>query len=442
MLKFLIGGSPCTHWSIAQSNNRETQPQGLGWELFSNFLRAKERFKPDYFLYENNKSAAKPIKEQISVELGVPLQYINSSLVSAQKRERFYAHNFGDVPQPEDRRILLKDILESGVDLSSKDKAYCFTATYGGAIPDNTLNKKQRSMVAEPICVNSKSGRGGVDNLQPSLSSRVYDIEGKHTAVTTCHHPKIAEPIRVGSINKGCQGERIYSSDGKSISVTANSGGIGQNTGLYAIPLNIAKDGKAQCLRASSYKDGIRNMVGNNVDKRTCVAIPADSKKAFINNKIYEVKDGFITMPNGNVYPIKLADGFYIIRKLTVSEACRLQTMPSDYCRAVSASQGYKGLGNGWTAEVIIHLLSHALKGIPKSEKIVVLSMYDGIGTGRYCFDKLGYNNIAYYAYEIDKYAIKVALSNYGDIIECGDAFDVRSDEWFLEHTMKLWEQF
>jgi DNA (cytosine-5)-methyltransferase 3A len=66
LLKFLIGGSPCTHWSIAQSNNREKEPQGLGWELFRNFLIAKERFKPDFFLYENNKSAAKPIKEQIS----------------------------------------------------------------------------------------------------------------------------------------------------------------------------------------------------------------------------------------------------------------------------------------------------------------------------------------------------------------------------------------
>jgi DNA (cytosine-5)-methyltransferase 3A len=440
MIKFLIGGSPCTHWSIAQSNNRETKPQGLGWELFRNFLIAKERFKPDYFLYENNKSAASGIKEQISVELGVPLQYINSSLVSAQKRERFYAHNFGDVSQPEDRGIQLKDILESGEPWT--DKSYALTTRCAGAIPDDTLKRRRHSMVAEPICLNSKSGRSGVDNLQPSLSSRIYDVEGKHTAVTTCHHPKIAEPVRVGSINKGGQGERIYSPDGKSICISANGGGWGAKVGLYAIPLNTTKDGKAQCLRASSYKDGIRNMVGNSVDKRTCVAIPADSDKAFINNKVYEVKDGYITMPNGNVYPIKLADGFYVIRKLTVTEACRLQTMPDDYCRAVSATQGYKGLGNGWTAEVIIHLLSRALKGVPKTEKIVVLSMYDGIGTGRYCFDKLGYNNIVYYAYEIDKYAIKVAMSNYSDILQCGDAFDVRDDDWFLQHTMKLWEQF
>lgn len=125
-------------------------------------------------------------------------------------------------------------------------------------------------------------------------------------------------------------------------------------------------------------------------------------------------------------YPIKLVDGFYIIRKLTVTECCRLQTMPDDYCRAVSNTQAYKGLGNGWTAEVIIHILKHA--NIPLDEHIEVLSMYDGIGTGRYCFDKMGYKNITYRAYEIDKYAMQVANSNYPDIIQCGDAFQVREE--------------
>ena len=65
MIKFLIGGSPCTHWSIAQSKNREVTASGVGWELFKNYLIAKEKFKPDYFLYENNKSVAKAIKNQI-----------------------------------------------------------------------------------------------------------------------------------------------------------------------------------------------------------------------------------------------------------------------------------------------------------------------------------------------------------------------------------------
>ena len=82
MIKLLIGGSPCTHWSIARTAGRETEPSGIGWELFKNYLIAKEKFKPDFFLYENNQSAARPIREKIAEELGVRLQYINSALVS------------------------------------------------------------------------------------------------------------------------------------------------------------------------------------------------------------------------------------------------------------------------------------------------------------------------------------------------------------------------
>ena len=97
---------------------------------------------------------------------------------------------------------------------------------------------------------------------------------------------------------------------------------------------------------------------------------------------------------------------------------------------------------NGWTAEVIIHLLSYALQGVPKNERIIVLSMYDGIGTGRYCFDRLGYKNVTYYSYEIYSYAIRVALSNYPDIIECGDAFKVRERDWFMERAVMMWDRF
>lgn len=111
VIKILIGGSPCTHWSCAKTKDRETTASGLGWELFKNYLYAKERFNPDFFLYENNKSAAQAIKDQISDELGVELMYINSALVSAQNRQRFYAFNW-HVQQPIDRGILLRDILE------------------------------------------------------------------------------------------------------------------------------------------------------------------------------------------------------------------------------------------------------------------------------------------------------------------------------------------
>lgn len=411
MIKFLIGGSPCTFWSIAQKNGRETKAEGLGWELFKNYLIAKQKFKPDYFLYENNKSAAQPIKDQISRELGVDLMYINPALVSAQNRQRFYAFNW-TVEQPEDRGILLKDILETGEDLTGNDKSFCLTSTYGGAVAWNTIERNQRNMVAEPV--------------------RIGDL-----------------PNANGEIS-GSQATRIYSVDGKSVNLIANGGGQGAKTGLYAVPYELSteyykggQEGNLIGMTANGegkYRNGSqpsqqyrvyscegKSQVVNTLGNENYI-VPTGNKKQI---PAYEVKDGFITIKNKQ-YPIKLADGFYIIRKLTPIECERLQTLPDDYTAGVSNSQRYKGLGNGWTAEVIIHILNGALKDVPKDEEIVVLSMYDGIGTGRYCLDKMGFTNIKYYAYEIDKYAKQIANKNYPDIIQMGDAFDVRNSDWSL----------
>lgn len=102
--------------------------------------------------------------------------------------------------------------------------------------------------------------------------------------------------------------------------------------------------------------------------------------------------------------------------------------MPDNYTEGISNTQRYKCLGNGWTAEVITHILSHI--NYPKNAPIEVLSIYDGIATGMYCLNKLGYTNIIYKAYEIDKYAIKIAQKNFPNIIQCGDAFQIREESW------------
>ena len=136
-MRLLLGGSPCTHWSVARTKGREVEPKGIGWELFDNYLIAKTKFQPDYFLYENNKSMAAPIREQITRELGVEPILINSALVSAQNRQRLYWTNIPSVEQPEDRGILLRDILESPADITTEPinitaegKAQCLRATY------------------------------------------------------------------------------------------------------------------------------------------------------------------------------------------------------------------------------------------------------------------------------------------------------------------------
>ena len=173
---FGIGGSPCTHWSIAQTKNRETtvnrdskgnvllHQSGIGAELFSQFLRMLSEAKPKFFIYENNKSMSKEIRTAITECFGFEPTEINSALVSAQNRQRLYwvgkrnedgTYSKVNVERPADRGILLKDVLDSAVarDLTCNDKSYALTATYDGACAWNTIERHQRNMVAEPVCV-------------------------------------------------------------------------------------------------------------------------------------------------------------------------------------------------------------------------------------------------------------------------------------------------
>lgn len=389
-MKLLIGGSPCTHWSIAQTKNRETEASGIGWELFLNYRIARDKYQPDFFLYENNKSMSPAIREQISKELGVEPVLINSALVSAQNRQRLYwvgrrnpdgTYSQVAVEQPEDRGILLRDILESGV--CWREKGYALLSTTGGTTADDMVSRHQRNGAAEPV--------------------RIGTIESK------------AENTDFDS-----QQYRVYSPDAKSVTLCGNGGGLGAKTGLYAVPVpepvNETVDGKA-CVAMP---------VGMATGPRSILVVTAPGKSM----PVYEVRNGRIAI-KGKEYPIKLADGFYIIRKLTVTECKRLQTVPDTYAFPVSDTQAYKMLGNGWTVDVIAHIMSH-FTGLTE-EPVEVLSMYDGMSCGHIALDKLGAEITAYYATEIDKYAIQTTQHNYPDTVQLGDAFQVRDDDWRLE---------
>lgn len=473
-MKALIGGSPCTRWSIAQTKNRETEASGIGWELFLNYRIARDKYQPDFFLYENNKSMSPAIRAQITAELGVEPVLINSALVSAQNRQRLYwvgkrepdgTYSQVRVEQPEDRGILLRDILETGI--CWREKGYALTASSHSATAEDMFARRQRNGVAEPIRIgtiendaknqtfdsqqyrvyspDAKSvtlcGNGGGLGAKTGLYAvpvagrvvgrrineqghrddyneeieriqrfEVNEDPSKTNCLSTVEKDNmIAVPVRVGAMpNKDgelgtSQSRRIYSTDGKSVSLQArpNGGGAdGAVTGLYAVP--VIPDGKGQfVIKAAGGKE-----------------IP-----------VYEVRGGRITI-KGKTYPIKLADGFYIIRKLTVTECKRLQTVPDTYAFPVSDTQAYKMLGNGWTVDVIAHIMSH-FTGLTE-EPVEVLSMYDGMSCGHIALDKLGAEITAYYATEIDKYAIQTTQHNYPDTVQLGDAFQVRDDDWRL----------
>ncbi len=441
---FLIGGSPCTYWSIAQTKNRETVASGMGWELFSQYVRALHEAKPKYFIYENNKSMSKAIRASIDETFGFEEVLINSALVSAQNRQRLYwvgkrnddgTYSKVMVEQPEDRGILLRDILETGVcwreksctldanyykggNLTSLEKqsghrlmaaeplittpdgkSFCITATeYKGSNPQQTLTKHRRTMVAEPIeprCVAQRgrypeNPKARVAGLPTEQMFEARQDSKTNTLTTVQKDNLVAEPVRIGTYPTSdgrllnSQGSRIYSVDGKAVTQSAQGGGWVAKTGLYAIPTMPVKEAtsrgyteiecgecvdlsmpnsktrrgrqmadKSNCMQTSNeFYQYVGYAIEFDNEGRPIKAIGKDGKEIII----YEVKDGKITI-KGKQYPIKLKDGYYIIRKLTVSECKRLQTVPEWYEFPVSDSQAYKMLGNGWTCEVIAHLI-------------------------------------------------------------------------------------
>ena len=438
-MKLQIGGSPCTKWSIAQTKNRETEPEGIGWELFENYLIALEKFKPDFFLYENNKSMAPAIRAQITRELGVEPILINSGLVSAQNRQRLYWTNIPGVEQPEDLGILLRDILESGV--CWREKAYTLMAGHARSVV-NAIARNGKfpfNGAAEPVRIGTIESAAESKNFN-SRPYRVYSPDGKSVTLSSTDGGTgsttglYAAPVRVGDMPNasgevsGSQSGRIYSVDGKGVPLQArpNGGGAdGAATGLYAVPAGMAWRGRGESSSYEMRDDQKANSVTAAGHQSRLVIEAADGK----TYPVYEVQDGQITI-KGKQYPIKLADGFYIIRKLTVTECKRLQTVPEEYIFPVSDTQAYKMLGNGWTVDVIAHILHYA-PGITE-EPLEVLSMYDGMSCGHLALDKLGAHIAHYYATEIDKYAVQTTQHNFPDTIQLGDAFQVRDDGWSL----------
>ena len=206
----LIGGSPCTSLSIAKRQKESGLYKGESM-LFWEYVRIWREAKPKYFLLENVASMKATDRDEISEILGVEPIFINSSLLSAQSRKRYYWTNIPNVTLPEDKEIVLKDILESGD--TERTKAYCVTATYNRACAQDYFLHGQRQMVFD-------------------------------------------KPVRVATIGKGGQGERIYHIDGKSVTLSANGGGRGAKTGLYEINEHIRKLTPLECERLQTLPDG------------------------------------------------------------------------------------------------------------------------------------------------------------------------------------------
>jgi len=237
-IDLLIGGSPCQGFSFAGKQLNFDDPRS---KLFWEYVRLLKELKPKYFLLENVRMK-KQSMDVITEALGVEPVFINSSLVSAQNRQRYYWTNIPMDGLPEDKGVVLNDILEDG--FVDRDKSHCIDANYfkGGNLK-SYFEKHRRQLVF------SKDGLCHVGDA---------DISGNQT-VKRVYHP----------------------------------------------------DGKAPCLT---------------------------------------------TMGGGHREPKTLTSDT-TWRKLTPLECERLQTVPEGYTSSVSNTQRYKMLGNGWTVDVITHIM-------------------------------------------------------------------------------------
>jgi len=234
-IDILLGGSPCQGFSFSGKRLNFDDPRS---KLFFEYIRLLKDLKPKWFLLENVRMKQE-CQDVISEHLGVKPIALNSRLVSAQNRYRLYWTNIPFTDELEDRKIMLKDILEDGF-ITDRDKSHCLDANYfkGGNLKQY-FEKRRRQLVFSNKVMMLQKPRGN---------------------------------------NKGSIKERE----------------------------------KSPCLSSSSWEQ-------NNF-----------------------VEDG----------PSKW-------RKLTPKECERLQTVPEDYTSTVSNTQRYKMLGNGWTVDVIVHLLKN-----------------------------------------------------------------------------------
>jgi len=290
-IDLLIGGSPCQDLSVAKKDRRglDGERSGLFWE----YVRILKTVKPKYFVLENVNSMPKEAKDLITRTLGVEPIMINAALVSAQNRKRLFWTNIPNVTLPEDRGILLRDILEED---NENVRACSLRGRY-------ILNGKRK-------------------DIKGAKTTQRLEVGGlKANTVTSVTKDSL---VFLGGIGKKDwagddkqlsrnypQGNRVYSPNGKTPTLSANGGGLGAKTGLYEIPL------KSKTVRTAKKGGGIQD-----------------------RHNWENIND---------------------IRKLTPIECERLQSLPDNYTAGVSNTQRYKACGNGFNCAVIEHILKNII---------------------------------------------------------------------------------
>lgn len=301
-IDLLLGGSPCQGFSIAGKRLNWRDPRS---QLFFRYVDCLRWYKPTWFLFENVSSMAKEVQKAISQELDVEPIRINSSLISAQNRDRLYWSNIPNISQSKDKEIYIKDILEDVQDIEEK-----YFVRTGHAGREKTSNQKAGCLTG--------GGNSGGNHSEMTLIKTIPHGYIKESEKEFNKYPSLcAQSPASKHIIRGNQHIKI--------SITNRKAGITKKNLLKSLPI-----------LASDWRGLNRNQ--NQTSIQTTI-----QKKG---NREYD----------GNLW-----------RRLTIIECERLQTVEDDWTlvpfkkRMMSNTRRYKMLGDGWTIDVIVHILSHIL---------------------------------------------------------------------------------
>ncbi len=346
-IDLLIGGSPCQGFSFAGKQLAFDDPRS---KLFFEFVRLKNDCNPAYFMLENVKMK-KEFEIIISKYMGVAPIEINSALLSAQNRVRLYWTNianepyglFGDmqctIPQPKDKGILLRDILESDV----PDKYY-LSEKMLQYFSNRAANFNQGK-------VNVREEEGKASCLTSSMAS--CDISDNFIKVDT----NLRKSVNQNKTNCFTAGGNSGGLHSDMTLIVASRGRNPENPKSRESGLNTEQmlepryDGKTNCLTSVQKDNYVVFAEGYEQDNR-----------AYFENG----KSGTL-----DIKPARqkvLLEAEWKIRRLTPTECERLQTVPDQYTAIVSDTQRYRMLGNGWTIDVIAHIFSFMALQKTKSE--------------------------------------------------------------------------
>jgi DNA (cytosine-5)-methyltransferase 3A len=320
-IDLIMGGSPCQGFSFAGKQLAFDDPRSA---LFFEFVRCVKELKPKYFLLENVRMK-KEYLDIISEHMGVEPIMINSALVSAQNRVRYYWTNIPGVEQPEQRGIVLRDILET-----------------------NTSNEY---LAGENLQKNYKGG----NQLNPNYKSQantIHDVDGKSGTICAGTHGYANG--YVADVDP-----KYYLSE-KAIAYMNRGSEKYTGTKTRAEHYIKHESEKSKTLTANMHKGVPYGVIAVDKPNQINPSKKASGKQPYMQDRVFHVDGKSHALTREFASRTNVGDEQEVYwRKLTPIECERLQTVPDNYTNHVSNTQRYKMLGNGWTVDVIAHILQN-----------------------------------------------------------------------------------